>query len=117
MVEFPSKKETILAQKSAVQEYSEASNSSRLFVEMNPSLQLEAGGLMMMNHALFIPERAVELLLRLCVEAHCLFTGLRALETMLGAIKESFVWITTAQDVFCRPDQWVVVVISMIAIV
>jgi hypothetical protein len=43
----------------------------------------------MMNNALWIPERAVELQLRLCVEAHCRSAGHRAHEATLGAIKEN----------------------------
>jgi Integrase zinc binding domain len=53
----------------------------------------------MMNNALWIPERAVELQLRLCVEAHCLSAGHRAYEATLGAIKEYVAWTTMAKDV------------------
>jgi Integrase zinc binding domain len=53
----------------------------------------------MMNNALWIPERAVELQLRLCVEAHCLSAGHRAYESTLGAIKEYVAWTTMAKDV------------------
>jgi hypothetical protein len=42
----------------------------------------------MMNNALWIPERAVELQIRLCVEAHYSSAGHRAYEATLGAIKE-----------------------------
>jgi Integrase zinc binding domain len=44
-------------------------------------------------------ERAVELQLRLCVKAHCLFAGHRVYEAKLGAIKEYVVWTTMAKDV------------------
>jgi hypothetical protein len=53
----------------------------------------------MMNNALWIPERAVELKLRLCVEAHCRSAGHRAYEATLGAIKEYVAWTTMAKDV------------------
>jgi hypothetical protein len=50
--------------------------------------QVDAGGMRMMNNTLWIPERAVELQLRLCVEKHCRSAGHRACEATLGAIKE-----------------------------
>jgi Integrase zinc binding domain len=53
----------------------------------------------MMNNALWIPERAVELQLRLCVEAHCRSAGHRAYEATLGTIKEYVAWTTMAKDV------------------
>jgi Integrase core domain/Integrase zinc binding domain len=53
----------------------------------------------MMNNALWIPERAVELQLRLCVEAHCRSAGLRAYEETLTAIKEYLAWTTMAKNV------------------
>jgi Integrase zinc binding domain len=52
-----------------------------------------------MNNALWIPEHAVELKLRLCVEAHCRSAGLRAYEETLGAIKGYVAWTTMAKDV------------------
>jgi Integrase zinc binding domain len=52
-----------------------------------------------MNNALWIPERAVELQLRLCVEAHCRSAGHRVYEATLGAIKEYVAWTTIAKDV------------------
>jgi hypothetical protein len=53
----------------------------------------------MMNNALWIPERAVELQLRLCVEAHCRSAGHRAFKATLGAITEYAAWTTMAKDV------------------
>jgi hypothetical protein len=53
-----------------------------------PSHQVDSGGIRMMNNAPWIPERAVELQLRLCVEAHCRSAGHRTHEATLGAIKE-----------------------------
>jgi hypothetical protein len=53
----------------------------------------------MMNNALWIPERAVKLQLRLCVEAHCRSAGHRAHDATLGAIKEYVAWTTVAKDV------------------
>jgi hypothetical protein len=53
-----------------------------------PPQQVDAGGMRMMNNALWIPERAVELQLRLCVKAHCRSAGHRAYGATLGAIKE-----------------------------
>jgi hypothetical protein len=53
----------------------------------------------MMNNSLWIPERAVELQLRLCVEAHCRSAGHRAYKAIPGAIKEYVAWTTMAKDV------------------
>jgi hypothetical protein len=53
----------------------------------------------MMNNALCIPERAVELQLRLCVEAHCRSAGHRACKATLIPIKEYVVWTKMAKDV------------------
>jgi hypothetical protein len=53
-----------------------------------PPQQVDAGGMGMIKNALWIPERGVELQLRLCVEAHCRSAGHRAYEATLGAIKE-----------------------------
>jgi transposase InsO family protein len=53
----------------------------------------------MMNNAIWIPERAVELQLRLCVETHYRSAGHRAYEATLGAIKEYVAWTTMAKDV------------------
>jgi Integrase zinc binding domain len=65
-----------------------------------PPQQIDAGGMRMMNNELWIPECAVELQLRLCVEAHCRSAaGHRAYEATLGAIKEFVVWISMAKDV------------------
>jgi Integrase core domain/Integrase zinc binding domain len=53
----------------------------------------------MINNALWIPERAVELQLRLCVQAHCRSPVHRAYKATLGAIKEYVAWTTMAKDV------------------
>jgi Integrase zinc binding domain len=53
----------------------------------------------MMNNALWIPERAVELQLSLCVEAHCRSAGHRAYEATLGAIKKFVAWTKMVRDV------------------
>jgi Integrase core domain/Integrase zinc binding domain len=64
-----------------------------------PPQQVDAGGMRMMNNALWAPEYAVELQLRLCVEAHCRSAGHRAYEATLGAIKEYLACTTMAKDV------------------
>jgi hypothetical protein len=98
-VDFPSKKEILLVQQSAVNEYERCQQSkATAFQEASPQ-QVDAGGLMMMNNAQWIPECAVELQLRLCVEAHCRSAGHRAYEATLGAIKEYVAWTTMAKDV------------------
>jgi hypothetical protein len=86
--EFPSKKEIILAQQSAVNEYERCQQGNATARQEVPPQQVDAGGMRMINNALWIPERAVELQLRLCVEAHCRSAGHRAYEATLSAIKE-----------------------------
>jgi RNase H-like domain found in reverse transcriptase len=86
-VEFPSNKEILLVQQSSVNEYERFQKSNAAGREVPPH-QIDAGGTRMMNNTLWIPERAVELQPRLCVEAHCGSAGHRAYEATLGAIKE-----------------------------
>jgi hypothetical protein len=97
-VDFPSKDEILLVQQSAINEYERYQKSNATARQEVPPQQVDAGGIRMMNNALRIPERAVELQLRLCVEAHCLSAGYRAYEATLGAIKEYVVWTTMAND-------------------
>jgi hypothetical protein len=52
----------------------------------------------MMNNTQWIPERAVVLQLRLCVEAYCRSAGHRADKATLGAIKEYVAWTTMKKD-------------------
>jgi hypothetical protein len=79
-VEFPSKKVIILVQQSAVDEYERYQQISETARHEVPPQQVDAGSMRMMNNAIWIPERAVELQLRLCVEAHCRSAGHRAYE-------------------------------------
>jgi hypothetical protein len=87
-VEFPSKEEIPLVQQSAVNEYESFQQSNATACQELPPQQVDAGGIRMINNALWIPECAVELQLRLCVEAHCHSAGHRVREATLGAIKE-----------------------------
>jgi hypothetical protein len=87
-VEFPSKQEILLLQQSAVNEYERCQQDNAMARQEVPPQQVDAGGMRVMNNALWIPERAVELQLRLCVEAHCRSSGHRAYEATFGAIKE-----------------------------
>jgi hypothetical protein len=87
-VKFPSRKEILLVQQSAVNEYERYQQSNATACKEAPPQQVDAGGMRMMNNALWVPDRAVELQLRLCVEAHCRSAGHRAYEATLGAIKE-----------------------------
>jgi RNase H-like domain found in reverse transcriptase len=98
-VEFPSKQEIVLAQQSAVNEYEQYQKSNATDREEVPPQQVDAGGMRMMSNVIWIPERAVELQLRLCVEEQCRSAGHRAYEATLGAINKYTVWITMAQDV------------------
>jgi hypothetical protein len=77
-VEFPSKKEILLVQQSAVYKYERFQQTNATSRHEVPPQQVDAGGMRMMNNALWIPERAVELQLRLCVKTHCLSAGHRA---------------------------------------
>jgi hypothetical protein len=98
-VVFPSKKGILLVQQSAVDEYERCQQGNAMAGQEVPPQQVDAGGMRMMNNALWIPERAVELQLRLCVEAHCRSAGHRANEATLGAIEEYVAWTTMAKDV------------------
>jgi hypothetical protein len=98
-VEFPSKKEILLVQQSAVNEYERCQQSNATARQQVPPQQVDAGGMRMINNALWIPERAVELQIRLCVESHCRSAGHRAFEATLGAIKEYVAWTTMENDV------------------
>jgi hypothetical protein len=98
-VELPSTKEIQLVQQSAVNEYERCQQSNATAWQEVPPQQVDAGGKGMMNNALWIPERAVELQLRFCVEAHCRSAGHRAYEATLGAIKEYVAWTTMAKYV------------------
>jgi hypothetical protein len=86
-VEFPSKKEILLVQQSSVNEYERCQQSNATACQEVPLQEVDAGGMRMMNNAQWIPECAVELQLRLCVEAHRRSAAQRAYEATLGAIK------------------------------
>jgi hypothetical protein len=98
-VEYPSKKENLLVQQSAVDEYDRWLQGSAMARQEVPPQQVDAGGMRMMNNALWIPECAVELQLRFCVEAHCRSAEHKAYEATLGAIKEYVAWTTMDKDV------------------
>jgi hypothetical protein len=74
-VDFPSKNKIRLVQQSAVDGYERCQQSTATARQEVPPQQVDAGGMRMMNNALWIPERAAELQLRLCVEAHCRSAG------------------------------------------
>jgi Integrase core domain/Integrase zinc binding domain len=86
-------------QQSAVDEYERCQQSNAMALQEVPPQQVDPGGMRMMNSALWIPERVVDLLLRLCVEEHCRSAGHRAYDATLGAIKEYVAWTTMAKDV------------------
>jgi Integrase zinc binding domain len=86
-------------QQSAVDEYERCQQGSAMARQEVPSQQVDAGGMRMMNNKLWIPERAVELQLRLCEEAHCRSVGHRAYEATLGAVKEYVAWTSMAKNV------------------
>jgi hypothetical protein len=86
-------------QQSAVNEYQRCQQSNATARLEVPPQQVDAGGMRMMNNALWIPECAVELQPRLCVEAHCRSAGHRAYEATLDAIKEYVAWTMMAKDV------------------
>jgi hypothetical protein len=93
------KKEIPLAQQSAVNENERRQQRNATAGQEVPLQQVYAGGMRMMINALCIPDRAVELQLRLCVEVHCRSAGHRACEATLGAIKEYVAWTTMAKTV------------------
>jgi Integrase core domain/Integrase zinc binding domain len=98
-VEFPSKKEILPVQQSAVDEYERCQQGNAMARQEVPPQQVDAGGMRMMTNAIWIPDSAVELQLRVWVEAHCRSAGHRAYEATLGAIKEYVAWTTMAKDV------------------
>jgi hypothetical protein len=59
MVDFPSKKEILLVQQSAVNECERCQQGSAMARQEVPPQQVDAGGMRMANNALWIPERAV----------------------------------------------------------
>jgi Integrase core domain/Integrase zinc binding domain len=91
--------EILLAQTSVVQESERNQHGKATSRREQPPQQLNAGGMRMMRNAQWIPERAVEPQLRLCVEAHCRSAGHRAYEATLGAIKVHVAWTTMVKDV------------------
>jgi hypothetical protein len=70
-VEFPSKKEILLAQQSAVNEDERCQQSNATALLEVPPQQIYDRGMRMMKNALRIPDRAVVKKLRLCVKVHC----------------------------------------------
>jgi Integrase zinc binding domain len=98
-VEFPSKKDILLVQQSAFNEYERCQQINAAACQQVPPQQVDAGGTRMMNNALWIPECAVKLEIRLRVEAHCRSAAHSAYEATLGAIKEYVSWTTMAKDV------------------
>jgi Integrase zinc binding domain len=91
--------DTLLVHQSAVDEYERCQQGSAMARQEVPPQQVDAGGMRMMNNALWTPECAVELQLRLCVEALCRSAGHRAYEATLGAVKEYVAWTHMAKDV------------------
>jgi hypothetical protein len=83
-VDFPSKKEIILVQQSAVDEFERCQQGSAVACQEVPPQQVDAGGMRMMNNALWIPEWAVELQLRSCVEATASLQGLERAKRRLA---------------------------------
>jgi hypothetical protein len=63
--EVLSKKQILLAQQSAVNEYERFQQSNATARQEVPPQQVDAGGMRMMNNTLWIHEREVELQLRL----------------------------------------------------
>jgi hypothetical protein len=66
-VEFPSKKDILLLQQSAVNESERCQQGNAMAWQEVSSQQVDTGGMRIMNNALWIPDDAVELQLRSCV--------------------------------------------------
>jgi hypothetical protein len=66
-VKFPSKKDILLVQQSAVNEYERRQQRNAAARQEAPPQQVDAGGMRMINNAVWIPERAVILQLHLSV--------------------------------------------------
>jgi hypothetical protein len=98
-VELSSWKEILPAQQSSVKDYERCQQSKATARQKVPPQKVGACGIRMTNNKLWNPDRAVEIQLCLCVEAHCLSAGHRAHEAMLGSIKEYMAWTAMAKDV------------------
>jgi hypothetical protein len=98
-VEFSSSKDILLVQQSPVKEFERCQQSNAMARQEVPPQKVDASGMRMISNALWIPERAVKLQLRLCVQEHCRSEGHRAYEATLGAIKEYVAWTAMANDV------------------
>jgi hypothetical protein len=85
--------------RSAVQEYERNQHGKNTAHREEPPQKVQAGRLRMMNNELRISERAVELQLSLCEEAHFRSAGHRAYEATLGTIKEYVGWTTLENDI------------------
>jgi hypothetical protein len=70
-VEFPPRKEILLAQTSAVKEIERNQHGKATSRRQESPQCFDAGGMRMMNNAPWIPERAVDMQLRWCMEAQC----------------------------------------------
>jgi hypothetical protein len=112
-VVIPSKKQILLLQHSAVNEYERyQQGNATAWQEVSPQ-QVDAGDMKMMKNALWIPERSVEQP-RLFVEGHCRSIGHRVYEATLGAIKEKWCgqrWRRMSRSLCksiaqCRNDSW-----------
>jgi hypothetical protein len=72
---------------SAGQEYERNQRQKATACREESPQQVDAGGTRMMDNALWIPKRAVDLQLLLCVEAHCRYAGHKSFEAKLGRIR------------------------------
>jgi hypothetical protein len=82
-----------------VQEHKRNQHGKDIARQEEQPQQVNAGGMWMMNNTLWIPERAVDLQLRSCVEANCRSEWHIAYGATLGVAKEYVAWTTMAKDV------------------
>jgi hypothetical protein len=77
----------LLARMNEVQGYERKLNFKATTHGEEPPQKVEAGGMRMIKNALWIPEHAIELQLRLCIEAHHRFAVHRVREATIRSIK------------------------------
>jgi Integrase zinc binding domain len=102
--EFPAKQEILWAQKNAVAEYNrrkQAIANGEKIVALNeePPVNIGSRGLRMIDGAIWVPEKAVDLQLRMCVETHFEAGGHRGFQATYGAVNTYVQWINMAKDI------------------
>jgi hypothetical protein len=91
--EFPAKQVILMAQKVAIADYNHrklaiGNGDKKTSNAEEPPVKVGIRGVLMVGDSMWVPTKAVDLQLRLCVEAHCGAGGHRGYKATLIAIKE-----------------------------